>query len=173
MWESKREEEAGGGRVYPTSAHPPIYGSPFQQGHSRWGGSVDALFSRVNSKWTPRLVCVGTTYLLRGPVELSVGLRVLHRPPLCLLRAFTDFPPKTCEWTEQPVTSSCCHPFNLTGVPDRLQPPDQNKCVYTRFNAFSGEHSWRFPIRNIWDKVYLHLQCRNSIPFIYGACAVI
>lgn len=43
-----------GGRVdspppIPLTAHPPIYGSPFQQGHSRWGGSVDALFSQVNS----------------------------------------------------------------------------------------------------------------------------
>ena len=60
MWESERERERewrGGGRRQnregkadsPLSAHPPIYGSPFQQGHSRWWGSVDVLFSWVNS----------------------------------------------------------------------------------------------------------------------------
>lgn len=119
-------ERGGGGRRGEAESppHPPLlirqfmallFNKAIQGGEAQW-----TRCSRGSIAVNPRLVCMGTTYLLRGPVELSVGLRVLHRPPLCLRWAFADFPPKTCEWTEQPVTSSCFHPFNFTGV---LKPP--------------------------------------------------
>ena len=85
-----------------------LFNKAIQGGEALW-----TRCSRGSIAMNPRLVCMGTTYLLRGPVELSVGLHVVHRPPLCLHRAFADFPPKTREWRGQPVTGSCFYPFNF------------------------------------------------------------
>lgn len=53
MWERVIEKQGrqqqGEAETPPLFAHPPVYNSPFQQDHSRWGGSVDVLFLRVNS----------------------------------------------------------------------------------------------------------------------------
>lgn len=120
-----------GGRGSKQSLPPPLirqfrallFNRAIQGGKAQW-----TRCSRGSIAVNPCLVCMGTTYLLRGPAELSVGLCVLHRPPLCLRWAFADFPPKTCEWTEQPVTSSCFHPFNFTGIP---KPPALTQPTYT------------------------------------------
>lgn len=47
--EKQGRRQQGEAETPPLFAHPPVYNSPFQQDHSRWGGSVDVLFLRVNS----------------------------------------------------------------------------------------------------------------------------
>lgn len=54
-----------------------LFNEAIQGGEAQW-----TRCSRGSIAVNPRLVCVGTTYLLGGPVELSVGLRVLRGPPL-------------------------------------------------------------------------------------------
>lgn len=103
-----------GGRVPPRPprpAHQPIYGSAFQQGHSKRGGSVEALFSRVNSGESPvwfvwgRLICSEDPLncLLASAAAAAVDLHCDSTGGL--VRTL-----KTCEWTEQPVDSSCFRP---------------------------------------------------------------
>lgn len=123
MWESKREWEGGiegGGRVAPFFLSLLIrqfmaflFNKAIQGGEAQW-----TRCSRGSIAMNPRLVCMGVTYLRRGPIELSVGLGVLYRPPLWLLQAFGDFPPKTCERTERPVNSSRFHPFSFKSSPE-------------------------------------------------------
>lgn len=105
--ESASEGEKGGwvwGRrkveaESPTSAHPPIYGSRFQQGHSRWGGLVDMVFSRVNSS---------------EPLVWSVwGLICSEDPLTCLSACVSSIDPhcvssgSSLTFPQRPVSEQC------------------------------------------------------------------
>lgn len=66
-----------------------LFNKAIQGGEAQW-----TRCSRRSIAMNPRLVCIGVTYLRRGPTELSVSLCVLYRPPLWLLQALADFPPE-------------------------------------------------------------------------------
>lgn len=140
-----REQERGGGGGEAESPPPLLirqfmallFNKAIQGGEALWTrcsrGSI-ASEPLVWSVWG-RLICSEDPLNCLSACVSSIDLHCVSSGPS------PTFPPKTCEWTEQPVTSSCFHPFNFTGVPNRLQSSDQNKCVFTRRNAFSGEHS--------------------------------
>lgn len=146
-------EAEGGGKAEPLLIRQfmaLLFNKAIQGGEAQWRRC-----SRGSIALNPRLVCMGTTYLLRGPVELSVGLCVLHRPPLCLLRGPSPtFPQRPREWTERPVAISRFHPFTFAGVP---KPPPALTCkynsVFTHFTksnntaAANREHSRRFHMK--------------------------
>lgn len=86
-----------------------LFNKAIQGGEAQWTGC-----SLGSIAMNPRLVCIGTTYLLGGPVELSVGLCVSSIDLHCVSSGPSpSFPQKTCEWREQRVTGSCFHPFNF------------------------------------------------------------